>query len=315
MKKLAVLLTFCLVIGLFAGISSAQVIVNNLNEPGSLLVFPLIDNIFHTTIIEIANRAPTDVWLQCYMITHGADSATAFDKKDFFIHLTQKEPFWWSTNQPYNRVDAHGVVTQIMGFPGRKGCMFCWAIDSDKTQLEIDWDFLKGDAMLYNSGNGRAWQYNAIPHQGLAVAGDRVLNLDGVEYTASSSEILFEGFAEGFSGIGGILAVCNLNINFILSTQPKYDINFECWNQNEVAGTRHLGAIQFNQYDLTRDLQLAINQVFTPKWQCATAPSAWALWAVFFQWTGGLAWGSNVWQHPAFGTPTTVVLPVVPSGS
>jgi hypothetical protein len=311
MKKLTVLLTFCLVIGLCGGIVSAQ--VNNLNEPGSLLVFPLIDNINYTTIIEIANRAATDVWLQCYMITHGIGPVNVFDKKDFYIHLTQKEPFWWSTNQPYNRVDAHGVITQIQGFAGRKGCLFCWAIDSDKTQLEIDWDFLKGDAMLYNGGNGRAWQYNAIPHQGIAVVGDRRLNLDGVEYTMATSQIMFEGFAEGFSGIFGTLAVCNLNIDFILSIQPRFDINLECWNQNEVAGTRHLAFYQFNQYDLTRDLQLAINQVFTPKWQCATVSTN-ALWAVFFQWTGGLAWGSNVWQHPLTGRPATVVLPPVPLG-
>jgi hypothetical protein len=311
MKKLTVLLAFSLVIGLCAGLVSAQ--VNNLNEPGSLLVFPLIDNINFTTVIEIANRAPTDVWLQCYMITHGPLSPTDFDKKDFYIHLTQKEPFWWSTNQPYSRTDVHGVITQLQSFANRKGCMFCWAIDNDKSQAEIDWDFLKGDALLYSSA-GRAWQYNAIPHQGLSVVGDRVLNLDGVEYTMSTSQIMFEGFAEGFSGIGGTLAVCNLDIDFILSIQPKFDINLECWNQNEVAGTRHLHAIVFNQYDLTDDLQLHYTQVFTPKWQCAST-STHPLWAVFFEWTGSLAWGSNVWQHPAWGTPTRVVLPLVPTGS
>jgi hypothetical protein len=307
MKKLTILLTFCLVIGLCAGLVSAQ--VNNLNEPGSLLVFPLIDNINYSTIIEIANRAPVDVWLQCYMITHGPGAPTVFEKKDFYIHLTQKEPFWWDTGNAYNRTDVHGVITQIQGFNQRKGCMFCWAINDDKEQWEIDWDYLKGDALVY--GGARAFQYNAIPHQMIAPVQDRILNLDGLEYTMSTSQIMFEGFAEGFSGIGGTLAVCNLDIDFILSIQPKFDINLECWNQNEVAGTRHLSALVFNQYDLTQDLQLAINQVFTPKWQCATS-STHPLWAVFFEWTGSLMWGCNVWQHPLTGTPTRVVLPPVP---
>lgn len=310
MKRFVTLFILCFAFGLCAGLAQAQIAVNNMEEPGSILVYPLIDNINYTTIVEITNRAPTDVWLQCYMITN---EPAPQEKKDFYIHITQKEPFWWSTNTSYSRVDEDGVRTQIQSFAGRKGFLFCWAIDSDKTQLEIEWNHLKGDAMLYSNANGRSFQYNAIPHQGLAVAGDRVLNLDGVEYTAATSQIMFEGFAEGFSGIGGTLAVANLDIDFILSLQPPFDINLECWNQNEVAGTRHLHfKDSFMQYDLTKDLQLHINQVFTPKWQCATATVR-PIWAVMHEFTGTFAWGSNVFQHPDYGVATRVVLAPVPA--
>ena len=41
-----------------------------LNEPGSLLVYPLIDNIGGLTIIKIANLGGSDVWLHGMVITH-----------------------------------------------------------------------------------------------------------------------------------------------------------------------------------------------------------------------------------------------------
>jgi hypothetical protein len=295
-------------IGLWIGASHAQ--TNRLNEPGSILVYPLIDNINYTTIIDIVNRGDVDVWLQGYMITHPPGAPDDFEKKDFFIHLTQKEPFYWNTSQAYDRTDADGITTQIQGFAGRKGFMFVWAVDSEKTAIEIDWDWLKGDAKIYRPP--RAFQYNAIPHQALAIVGDRVLNLDGVEYSAATSQVMCEGFAENWvPGLGGTLAVANLDIDFIHSIQPDFDINILVWNQNEVPQDRHLHFSQFQQYDLTTDLQLDIHQIFTPKWHFATTSTN-PLWVVFFQWLDGMMWGSQCHQHPGTGAPTAVVLPPIP---
>ncbi len=42
---------------------------NILNEPGSLLVYPLIDNINANTIVNIANTGNDDVVLECYMVS------------------------------------------------------------------------------------------------------------------------------------------------------------------------------------------------------------------------------------------------------
>jgi hypothetical protein len=310
MKKLRILLITILVMGLWVGAASAQLAVSRLNEPGSMLVFPLIDNINYNTIIEITNRSQADVWLEGYMIVHPPGAPHDFTKKSFFIHLTQKEVFWWDTGTVYNRTDASGVLTQIQSFNNYKGFCFVWAVDSEKTAIEIDWDWLKGDGLVYGNPN-RAFRYNAIPHQALAIVGDRLLNLDGVEYTAAPSQVMCEGFAEGFSGAGGTWAVANLGIDFINSTQPDFDINLLAWNQNEVPADRHLAFDQFEQYDLTTDLQLAIGQVFTPKWHFASTSTG-ALWTVFFQWTGGLMWGGQCFQHPDSGVATTVVLPPIP---
>jgi hypothetical protein len=298
MKKLAVFVTFLLAVGLSAGVSLAA--PTNLNELGSVLVYPLIDNRNYETIIEVANEGLADVWVAGYMIVH-ADDPTSFTKSDFKFKLTPKEVFWWRTSQA---IPARG----LQSFANRKGFLFLWAVDNNLSQLEIDWDFLKGDALVF--GGGQAFQYNAIPHQGLAVVGDRVLNLDNVEYTESTRRIYFEGFASGFAGITGTLAVAGMDIDFLQSKQPADDINFTCWNENEQEKSIHKDFYQFVQYSLL-DLELALGQVFTPKFHCQATATNIPLWAVFFQQTGALLWGSNVWHDPARIAPTAVVLPEV----
>lgn len=284
--------------------------VNNIKEQGSILVYPLIDNINYTTIVEITNRANTDVWLQGFMIVHLPGDPYDFEKKDFLIHLTQKEPFWWDTSQPYNRTDVDGILTQIQSFDDRKGFMFVWAIDNDKERLEIEWNYLKGDALVYD--NRSSFQYNPIPHQGINVVGDRTLYLDGAEYTMATSQVMVEGFAEDFPAtMDGKWVVCSLDIDFINSIQPEFDINLDVWNQNEIYSSRHLDFYQFEQYDLTDDLQLHYDEIFTPKWHFASVSNN-PVWAIFYQTFGPThAWGGNVWQHPNTGVPATVYLPPV----
>ena len=145
------------------------------------------------------------------MIVHPPLFPDEFEKKDFVIHLTQKEPFWWNTAGPYYREDADGIVTAIPGFPNLKGFMFVWAIDNDKDRSEIDWDYLKGDCIIY--GGGAAFQYNAIPHQCLAEDGDRVLNLDGVEYTMATSQVMVAGMAGNY--IPGLCAGLSIAIEHL----------------------------------------------------------------------------------------------------
>jgi hypothetical protein len=308
MKKLTILVCLC-VVALYGGMAHAQATCD-LNEPGSLLVYPLIDNINARTIIEITNLSNTGVWVGGYMIVHGPGTPYDFVKKSFYIHLTQKEVVWWDTSKPYNRVNVDGQINQVQGFAHKKGFMFLYAIDSEKTQLELDWNFLKGDALVYTGG--AAFQYNAIPHQMLAVAADRVLNLDGLEYCAGPSTIYVEGFAEDYvTGLGGKLVVANLDIDFVNSIQPAFDINLLCWNQNEVPQDRHVDFYQFEQYDITNDLQLKIDEIFTPKWWCGTTSTN-PLWAIFYQQLGSRLWGGNVFQNPNTGTATAVILPPVP---
>lgn len=302
MKKLAIFTALCMVLA-FSGFAMAAAVPSAKNTPGSLLVFPLIDNQNYSTIIEIANTAFADVVLDCEMVTHplGDPAPPLFSKRDFRIELTAKEVFWWDTGRS---IPGRGLPS----FDQDKGFLFCWAVDGVLTRLEIDHDFLKGDAIIF--GGGLAFQYNAIPHQGLVVVGDRVLNLDGVEYSAAGDTILFEGFVEGFSGINGILAVAGMDIDFVNSIQPTTNINFSCWNELEQGFSTDKAFYQFVQYDYGADLDLTLNDMFTPKFHCATTATI-PLWAVTYEWTGGLAWGTNVFQDPASVLPTAVILPPI----
>jgi hypothetical protein len=286
-------------------------------EKGSLLVFPLVDNINAQTILEIVNRGPSDVWLEGIMVTHPTGvtptpEAGGFVKEDFFIHLTVKEPFTWNTSKPYARRDQDEVVTQLRGYNGMRGFCFVWAVDSKTSQLEIEWNHLIGDAIVYGAGQG--FSYNAYAHQAISVKGDRVLNLDGNEYCQGPNVLVTQGFAAGLTGgLKGTLAVCAVDMDFIESLQPEFDINFAVYNQDETFHSRHLSCYQFGVFDLATDLKMSLADIFTPKWQLS-ATSANPLWAVFFQSVGGMSWGDLVPQSAGSGASTRVVLPPVPAG-
>jgi cysteine-rich repeat protein len=229
-------------------------------------------------------------------------------KTDFTISLTPKEKFVWMTSKPYNQRG-----NQIQAYNGETGYMFCWAINDEYDQLEIDYDHLKGDATVL-SGTGSAFNYNAIPSLALNVLADKTLHLDGVEYTAGPGQIMFEGLA-GFPGaIQGTLAVANPGIDFVRSIQPEFNINLTCWNEVESKFSRHVHFKDFEQYGLIKDLQLEISKIFTLGWHCA-ATSTHAMWAVLHQnLTPIFQWGDSVWQHPASCVPSTVILPgVIPN--
>jgi hypothetical protein len=347
-------------LGLFAAPGHAgNGMINNLNEPGAILVYPLIDNIHGVTIVNVANTSSDPQILECYMVTHGIDG-TIDEKKDFLIYLSPKEKFVWLTNNPIDKT-VKGKKTQIQGFDNRKGYMFCYTIDNPYAQNEgctrngeVYQDQMcnvfKGDATLIDPGNARAWNYNAIPHQRLphllskeeALSsdrdGERILNLDGHEYTMATSQIMFQGLAEVHGSIYGTLAVASPGLavyedvvcpptaadcdewsvlvesdyDFILSEQPDFDINVFCWNEVETKFSRHLKFKDFEQYDLTKDLQLDIASIFTLGFHCATT-STHPLWAVFHQNLGQVfGWGGNVFQQPGTGVPAAIILPDVP---
>ncbi len=334
MRKLIFALILCMTLGLFAvpGYAGLGPIVSDLNEPGAILAYPLIDNINGVTIVNIANTSAEPQMLECFMVTHGPDNGID-EKKDFVIFLSPKEKFVWVTNNPIDKT-LKGSRTQIQGFDNRKGYMFCFTIVDQYTQEEGCADNMtdkscnvfKGDATLLDVSNARAFNYNAIPHQvlpGEGIEQDRILSLNGDEYSAAPSQIMFEGLAEVQGSIYGTLAVASpgsavggpgetSDYDFILSRQPDFDINVYCWNEVETKFSRHLEFKDFEQYDLTKDLQLDIGSIFTLGFHCATT-STHPLWAVFHQNLGRVfAWGGNVFQHPDSGVEAEIVLPDVP---
>jgi hypothetical protein len=303
MKKiLAVLIT----IGLCVGVANAQ--VSDLNVPGSLLVFPIIDNTGgKITYIDLVNRADIDVTVKGMII---AELNGTFHKKDFIIELTKKQPIFWDTAAGFN---VGGLASGdygdnfVQGFAGYKGFMFLWAVESDTNQIEIAHNDLKAEAIVANGT--RAFKYNAIPHQALAVVGDYVLNLDGVEYTQASERLICEGLAGNAYGTGvtGELCVANLEINMITSEQPAFDINLGVWNTEERFFSRHVDFDQYNCYDLA-DLQLRRPEINSDKFQFATDTDDNALWAIFYQELGAMAWGGQCFMDPAYGQSVSIVL-------
>ena len=337
MRKLAILMALCMVLAIFAVPAYAQ--LNNMEERGSVLVWPLIDNINYLSVVEIANATSTlapgggaagNVTLECHVHTHGpGQDGEDLVKLDFRITMTPQEVFLWETYLPASAQGKSGLPN----LANRKGFLFCFAIDPTTT-FEVGHNFLKGDAVHFALAGARAGQsflYNAIPSQALTINGNRVLNFDNVEYTAAPSLIYFEGFSTAnpaFGPLEGELVVANLAINFLTSSQPQFDINFNCYNEDEDQASNHVDFDFYEQYDMTTDLFLDFANVQTRKWQCNAVASGvvnnaltyFGMWAITYQYGGTYAIGENVWQALNLATvpqfPATVVtLPLIPAGS
>jgi hypothetical protein len=307
MKKLSVLFAFLFVVGLCAGVANAS--PTQLNYRGSLLVFPLMDNINAKTIIEVANTSPNPVTIEGFVVAHPPADEHDFVKLNFIIELTGYQKWWWETYTNTPGLD---------NWDNMKGFIVLWAVNNASDKLEIAHDRLMGEAVIYTNPAppSLALQYNAIPHQALSINPDRQLQLDNSEYTASTDKIFFEGFSGGYWGIEGILAVALLDIDFIWSIQPSDDLTLQCWDEEEdYIGSRHLPIYQFRQWPFSPrvvdgGLQLDLVTVTTPKFWCVL-DSELPLWAVVLQYTGEYAWGTNVW-HDWQEAYTTIVLPDPP---
>ncbi len=323
MRKLSVVLTLFLVIGLGAAPVQAQ---GFMNEPGSIIVFPLIDNINGITIVTISNLAGagTDpVTLECWMVTHGTTSTAIDGKTDFNITLKPNQAFFWNTAAPHPSGSPEG-------FGERKGFLFCFAVDGPDTGVEIAHNFLIGSANVLNTGGIYAWGYNAIPHQALAVVGNRVLNLDDVEYTTVTSTVFFDGLAAVPGStpppdfvFDGVFVVANLDMDLTVPDgQPALTLNFACWDSDDVDDgkiSRHTYPAHqtFAQYRLSESfLDLTPATLGTLGFHCSVTGGAddKPIWAVFGQNFLIWGWGSNVKQVPGAGAPATITLPPLPVG-
>jgi hypothetical protein len=241
--------------------------------------------------------------LAALLVSGSGASADDCVVKDFAIHLTPNEPFFWNTSKPYSRRDAQGVITQIQSFDEYHGFCAVYAIASSVRPLPVTFDYLRGNAVLMDGE--QAAQYNAIPHQTMEYESDAPrMRAGGVIVCPAPFAIAVEGFAGNLKpGLGGTLAICSFG-SFIPTTRfPEFDVNVSVWNQNEVPQSRHLHVDCFGWFDLVNDLQLDRTQIFTAKWQ-AVANATVPLWAVFLQSLGDQQWAGNVWTAP--GNPPEV---------
>jgi hypothetical protein len=304
MRRLPIAVVLLLAVLFAAPPAQAQ---SFMNEPGSILVFPLIDNINGATIISISNLSGTAVTLECRMVTHPVGDPTDFEPKSGFeIDLTPGQPFVWNTAAP--RPPFVGA------FNAEKGFLFCYATDGAGD--EIDHNYLIGDAKVLNLPGVYAWGYNAIPHQALAITPDRILNLDDTEYSEATSVIFFQGLAAIPPALDGVFVVANIEMDLITSEQPPLSLSFDCYNENEVSfGASSVAHQTFVQYPLSGSLEFTVANHATLGFQCrvsaasTTGAGAKPIWAVFGQNLGIFGWGSNVWQIPGAGASATIVLP------
>lgn len=303
-------------VGLYGEVAHAQV-GNRLDERGSLLVYPLVTTIGtgccgpSDTIINIANTSASAVLLECRTVLHGGTPVAPgpFVKDDFTISLTPHQKISWLLSQGSR---GFGIEAKT-----GKGFMYCFAITGAGN--ERNFNFLKGDATLTG---GQGATYNAIPHQALAITGDRVLNLDGVEYSAATARIWFEGFTENLPpatpAVTGELAVAGIDADFPASIQVDFDANYRCWDIFELGFSRHRHVSTFAQHHLTNDLNITQAGRFgSPTFLCrltTTQTGTGALTpvhAVFVQFgpaVGGGLTATNVVQDLARRATTRIVL-------
>jgi hypothetical protein len=272
------------------GILAGAAVPVRQDEPGAMLVFPYVDNTGdNVTILEIANVSSRSLMLKGYMVT-GEDCV----RKNFFIRMTPNEPFLWNTSQPYSRRDAQGDLTQIQSFDGKLGFCFVWVLVEMNESPPLN--PLTGKGLVFD--DVRAFQYDAIPHQRVEVSKDA----GGKNGQVAWAQLPLRFHAEGYSpevrpGLAGKLAMCTFDIDAPGVNPPAIRVNVDVWNQHEVPQSRHGRLECFALLDLSADLGIDIDKVFTAKWHMIAYGDA-PIWAVLMQSLDDMAWGHKVWYLP-----------------
>jgi hypothetical protein len=306
-KKITTLfLTTVFFLSIFVTAASAQMPVNHLNEPGSILVFPYVDNInnFYNTVLTITNTAPYSVYLEGHAITHGPGQDPCFDLLylDFRIELSAFETLTWDTGVP-----SGGGLPNLAN---REGYIFLFAIDSPTMALEINHNHLIGSAKINQYA-----EYNAVPFQALTITQDRRLDLDGVEYTAATSTVMSPFAAYPSWGLSPKLALASLDMDFIMSDFPNFDINLGVWNMNQNFQSDHFEHCPYGVYDHNDIGAFNLANLFTPIGYFKTSSTNPMVGVMLHDGGGGppgVCMATNLWQHPDYGVAAIVVLPIVP---
>jgi hypothetical protein len=191
-------------------------------QKGSFIVFPKIEikwnasgEVIQDTFLDMTNDFPGAVRVQLFFVD--GDCCVWLDNA---ITLTQNQPIYWSA------LTGDGGVTQLSPFtvlgrgvrdpdprnPGGRvlrGYVVGWAVNPI-TNREINWNHLKGDAVIVNYAEKSAWEYNAWAFQAkVGVAGQELLapfgqlDFDGIEYEFAPAELLLDFYSVGTIFQGG----------------------------------------------------------------------------------------------------------------
>jgi uncharacterized repeat protein (TIGR01451 family) len=221
-------------------------------QKGSFIVFPKIEikwnasgEVIQDTFLDMTNDFPGAVRVQLFFVD--GDCCIWLDNA---ITLTQNQPIYWSA------LTGDGGVTQLSPFtvlgrgvrdpdprnPGGRvlrGYVVGWAVNPI-TNREINWNHLKGDAVVVNYAEKSAWEYNAWAFQAkVGVAGQELLepfgqlDFDGVEYEFAPAELLLDFYSVGTIFQGGFNRQATIDTDLTLWAALK-DLRLNPQQPNEL---------------------------------------------------------------------------------
>jgi hypothetical protein len=138
---------------LAGGVAGAAENRGNPNQKGSLLMFPkiVVDTAKGVdTLIDITNAGDHDVTVTCYWV-----DGDTWEHPDFHFDLTKRQPSYFRASDGLPGPFGNGVHP-FPSDPG-KGELKCWA--SDAFGNPLNYNFLKGEVVITDSGNGTSWEY------------------------------------------------------------------------------------------------------------------------------------------------------------
>lgn len=141
-------------------------------QDGSLLMFPKIEVSEDVdTIVRIVDSTnDKGVWLDCFWETDNG-TLTTFEFPIYARSVGNE--FRASSGLP-----LEGSGGFAAPFPGPKGSLTCWAVNSGATD-QISWNSLHGSATIYNFKTGSALEYKSWNFKAIGVAKGKAIGKAG----------------------------------------------------------------------------------------------------------------------------------------
>jgi hypothetical protein len=219
--------------------------LTNVNQKGSLLVFPLIDTSEgRDTLIMLSNDNTKPIWVKCY---YGEYTGYYYTKptKDFEFKVTKNHPFYWYASSGEGSVKLPSFPDDYTG----TGELKCWATTKGGAD-QIKWNHLSGVAKVVDGGVGQSWEYSAYGFYCRGTANNQPcgpvagrIDLNGSVYDKCPRYIIGQIIPEGTPGWAP-------NENFLAVSSCYQDlspdgyanayvqqVDIDVWNEGEVKFT------------------------------------------------------------------------------
>jgi len=227
------------------------------DQQGTLLVFPKIDvRDGVQTVIRISNNGSSRNLTSLKCFWQNGEKSYA----DFVIAVTKNQPIWFDAASGSGTYDVTPFPTDpgpyVQGDP-EQGELKCWVV-SDDAVTPIQYNYMSGDAAIYNASEGTAYAYNAWRFRadanndrwayrgdGIAVTapqadGSWKLPLDGSTLSSCPQYVLGQFQPEGSVEYRGDteLSVASCKQDFRQDRALTYTkLAFDVWNEQETKFT------------------------------------------------------------------------------